>query len=106
MIFDLPNQFPLDWESVRQICTDLNVNVEMINRNSAGSGGPGSFLPSPVPGRSRTIQLVAAEKNAGNIFESRRRIMGRVEAPVIAKIPTTYVLRHAGTILNSKLDFY
>lgn len=94
MIFDLSDQFSLDWDSVRQICTDLNVNVKMINRNRIGSGGPGSSLPPPIPGRSRTIQLVAAERSAGNIFEARRRILGGVEPPTIPNVPPTYMLRH------------
>ena len=93
MIFDLADDFHLDWESVRQIGSDLNVNVKLINRNRGGNGGPGSSLPPPIPGRSRTIQLIAAERNAGNIFEARRRILGGLESPVTANIPSTYNLR-------------
>jgi hypothetical protein len=98
MIFDLLDDFQLNWEVVRQMGSDLNVNVKMINRNRVpgndrhGMGGLSS-LPPPVPGRSRTIQLVAAERNATNIFEVRRRILGAAEPRFDANVPVTYMLR-------------
>ncbi len=96
MIFDLADDFPLDWEAVRMIGSELNVNVKLINRNRGSSdrGGPGSAsLPPPIPGRGRTIQLIAAERNTANIYEARRRILGALEPPASVNVPTTYALR-------------
>ncbi|CAL8113922.1 unnamed protein product [Orchesella dallaii] len=95
MIFDLADDFPLDWESVRMIGSELNVNVKLINRNRATSdrGGPAASLPPPIPGRGRTIQLIAAERNTANIYEARRRILGAMEPPASVSIPSTYALR-------------
>jgi len=96
MIFDLADEFQLDWEGVRRVGSELNVNIKLINRNrvSERNGNAGNAsLPPPVPGRSRTIQLVAAERNTGNIYEARRRILGPAEPSHIANIPPTYALR-------------
>lgn len=109
MIFDLADDFPLDWEAVRMIGSELNVNVKLINRNRGSSdrGGPGSAsLPPPIPGRGRTIQLIAAERNTANIYEARRRILGALEPPASVNVPTTYALRPtipAGSFLYQSL---
>jgi len=97
MIFDLSDDHQLDWDSVRLIGSDLNVNVKLINRNRNSSERSGlgglSSLPPPVPGRSRTIQLIAAERNTSNIFEARRMILGGSESVFPANIPNSYHLR-------------
>jgi hypothetical protein len=97
MIFDLADDYQLDWEAVRQIGSEMNVNVKMINRNRGsmerGSSNGLSSLPPMVPGRSRTIQLIAHERNTTNMFEVRRRILGGNEPAFHANIPQTYLLR-------------
>lgn len=101
MIFDLADEYHLDWDGMRQVGADMNVNVKLINRNRGGSmergsnhgGGGLSSLPPPVPGRSRTIQLIAHERNTSNMFEVRRRILGGVEPCFNAGIPQNYLLR-------------
>jgi len=93
MIFDINDDLQLDWETVRSIGTDMNVTAKLINRNRMSSGGIGSTLPPPIPGRSRTLQLISAERNTGNIYETRRRILGGVKPPFIANIPPSYALR-------------
>ncbi|ODM97779.1 Protein bicaudal C 1 [Orchesella cincta] len=104
MIFDLADDFPLDWEAVRMIGSELNVNVKLINRNRASGdrGGPGAAsLPPPIPGRGRTIQLIAAERNTANIYEARRRILGAMEPPASVSIPSAYALRPTVTAGNT-----
>lgn len=99
MIFDLADEFHLEWDVIRQVGQDMNVNVKLINRNrggmdrSSGGGGGLSSLPPPVPGRSRTIQLIAHERNTSNLFEVRRRILGGMEQMFSASIPQNYMLR-------------
>jgi hypothetical protein len=107
MIFDLADEYHLDWDGIRQVGSELNVNVKLINRNRGGSmergSGSGSSnsshhgglssLPPPVPGRSRTIQLIAHERNTSNMFEVRRRILGGIEQVFHAAIPQNYLLR-------------
>jgi len=93
MIFDLADDFPLDWEAVRMIGSELNVNVKLINRNRDRSGPGSASLPPPIPGRGRTIQLIAAERNTANIYEARRRILGAMEPPASVSIPSSYALR-------------
>jgi len=93
MIFDVNDDLQLDWDSVRAVGAELNVTAKLINRNRLGSGSTGATLPPPIPGRSRTLQLITAERNTGNIYEARRQILGSTEPPFIAKIPVTYALR-------------
>jgi len=93
MIFDVNDDLQLDWDTVRSVGADLNVAAKLINRNRLGSGSIGATLPPPIPGRSRTLQLITAERNTGNIYEARRQILGGIEPPFIAKIPVTYALR-------------
>lgn len=99
MIFDLADDYHLDWEPLRQIGSEMSVNVKMINRSrgsmerSNSSSNGLSSLPPPVPGRSRTIQLIAHERNTSNMFEVRRRILGGNDSIFNANIPPTYLLR-------------
>jgi len=103
MVFDLSDEFHLEWDGVRAMGADLNVNIKLINRNKNSGGGGGgdggrllASLPPPIPGRSRTIQLVAPERNATNIYEVRRRILGSLEPPFYANVPQAYQLRSSG----------
>ncbi|CAG7830597.1 unnamed protein product [Allacma fusca] len=89
MIFDLADDHQLDWDNVRLIGSELNVNIKLINRSNRTSN---ASLPPPLPGRSRTIQIIACERNTNNIYEARKRILGLSEN-YNANIPQSYGLR-------------
>src|SRR5687767_13561046 len=105
MIFDVNDDLQLDWDTVRAVGADLNVAAKLINRNRLGSGSLGSTLPPSIPGRSRTLQLITAERNTGNIYEARRQILGGTEPPFIAKIPVAYALRSVHTTPGPQGEF-
>lgn len=94
MIFDVSDDFQPDWDVVRTIGTELSVAVKLINRNHRSSTGSiTGHLPPQIPGKGRTLQLISAERNTGNIYEARRQILGGLELPFIAIVPTSYALR-------------
>ena len=89
MIFDLADDHQLDWDYVRNIGTEMNVNIKLINRNNRASN---ASLPPPLPGRSRTIQIIASERNTVSIYEARKRILSLIENYSV-NIPSSYGLR-------------
>jgi len=93
MIFDLADDHQLDWDYVRNIGSELNVNIKLINRNNRASN---ASLPPPLPGRSRTIQIIASERNTTSIYEARKRILSLTDAYSV-NIPSSYGLRPGTT---------
>ncbi|KAK7870216.1 hypothetical protein R5R35_003487 [Gryllus longicercus] len=85
LVFDIPENFPLDGALVVQLMNVLGVSITTFQKEKQ---------------HLTTVTIRGTERFATNIYEARRILLGITEAPVIAEIPETYHIPTKPSLLN------